>query len=77
MLPPYRILMVWLYDRSGSLSAVVLMHASLTAASLFVQPPQKSVLVPAYLVWSGLGWLTVALLVSGGSAADRPRVDAP
>jgi membrane protease YdiL (CAAX protease family) len=30
-LPPCRILMVWVYDRTGSLLIAMLMHASLTA----------------------------------------------
>ena len=31
MLPAYRVLMVWVYDRTGSLLVAILMHASLTA----------------------------------------------
>ena len=31
-LPPYRVLMVWVYDRTGSLLLAMLMHASLTAS---------------------------------------------
>jgi uncharacterized protein len=37
-LPPYRILMVWVYDRTGSLLVVILMHAVLTATSLILAP---------------------------------------
>ncbi len=36
-LPAFRVLMVRLYDRTGSLPAVMLMHAGLTASSLIIQ----------------------------------------
>ena len=35
-LPPFRILMVWVYDRTGSLLILMLMHASLTATTLIL-----------------------------------------
>ena len=35
-LPPFRILLVWVYDRSGSLLIAMLMHASLTASTLIL-----------------------------------------
>lgn len=37
-LPAYRILMVWVYDRTGSLLLTMLMHASLTASTLILGP---------------------------------------
>ena len=37
-LPAYRVLTVWIYDRTGSLLVTILMHASLTASSMIVQP---------------------------------------
>jgi membrane protease YdiL (CAAX protease family) len=37
-LPPFRILMAWVYDRTGSLLVVMLMHAGLTASSLILAP---------------------------------------
>lgn len=33
VLPAFRVLMVWVYDRTGSLLVVMLMHASLTAST--------------------------------------------
>ena len=33
ILPAYRVLMVWVYDRTGSLLVAMLMHASLTAST--------------------------------------------
>ncbi len=38
-LPAYRVLMVWVYDRTGSLLVAMLMHASLTASTLFILAP--------------------------------------
>jgi uncharacterized protein len=37
-LPPYRILMTWLYERTGSLLVGVLMHAALTASVRIFDP---------------------------------------
>lgn len=37
-LPAYRVLMVWLYDRTGSLLLPMLMHASLVATQLILLP---------------------------------------
>lgn len=37
-LPAYRVLMVWVDDRTGSLLVAMLMHASLTASTLILEP---------------------------------------
>jgi membrane protease YdiL (CAAX protease family) len=37
-LPPYRILMVWVYDRTGSLLVTIFMHATLTASTFILGP---------------------------------------
>ncbi|MGE5553733.1 MAG: CPBP family intramembrane glutamic endopeptidase [Betaproteobacteria bacterium] len=37
-LPAFRILTVWVYDRTGSLLVAMLMHASLTASTLILAP---------------------------------------
>ena len=37
-LPAYRVLMVWVYDRTGSLLLAMLMHGSLTATQLILMP---------------------------------------
>ena len=39
VLPAYRVLMVSVYDRTESLLVIILMHASLTASTLFVFAP--------------------------------------
>jgi membrane protease YdiL (CAAX protease family) len=38
ILPAYRVLMVWVYDRTGSLPVAMLMHVSLTAATIIFEP---------------------------------------
>ena len=38
-LPAYRVLMVWLHDRTKSLPLAMLMHASFSASMLILQPP--------------------------------------
>lgn len=38
VLPAFRVLMVWVYDRTESLLVAMLMHASLTAATMIVEP---------------------------------------
>jgi len=37
-LPAYRVLMVWVYDRTGSLPIAMLMHASLSACTFILSP---------------------------------------
>ena len=71
VLPPYRVLMVWADDRSSSLRVAVLMHASLTASTLFVLPPQGEVLVPTYLLWAVIAWVAVLGVVAVGRTQAR------
>lgn len=53
-LPPFRILMVWAHERTTSLFIVVLMHVSLTATTIILQP----------LAVEGVTALTYDLLVA-------------
>jgi uncharacterized protein len=41
-LPPFRILMVWVYERTGSLLVMIVMHFSLTACSIAFSPQLMS-----------------------------------
>jgi hypothetical protein len=41
-LTAYRVLMVWVYDRTGSLLVAWLRHASLTASLAFILRPQAT-----------------------------------
>jgi CAAX protease family protein len=56
-LTPYRVLMVWLYDRTGSLLLASLMHASLIGTSLFILSPA---------VMTGWVYITWTLVLSAG-----------
>jgi len=38
VLPSFRVLMVWVYERTGSLLVAMLMHVSLTASTLILMP---------------------------------------
>jgi membrane protease YdiL (CAAX protease family) len=76
-LPAYRILMVWVYDRTASLLVVVLMHASLAATQLLVQPPASTTEASliSVLGWAAALWLVVAAvaIANGWRVAQRPR----
>ena len=71
-LPAYRVLMVWLYERTHSLLLAMPMHASLVATTLILMPvglaPRAQ--VTSILVWALLLWLAVAVI----GAADRVGV---
>ena len=62
-LPPYRILMVWVYDRTDSLLVTVLMHASLMASLNFLVPAELSgtTLLTWILSWAVALWFVVAV----------------
>jgi uncharacterized protein len=65
VLPVYRVLMVWVYDRTnGSLFVAMLMHASLIASTLFVLMPVATgaALSTYYLVLSAVLWVIVAAI---------------
>ena len=68
-LPAYRVLMVWLYDRTGSLLVAMLMHASLTASMLILGPLAISggTLLTYELVFAAALWVVVAAV----AVADR------
>jgi membrane protease YdiL (CAAX protease family) len=64
-LPAYRVLIVWVYERTnGSLLVAMLMHASLTASTLIVAPLAISgvALLTYQLVWSAALWVVVAVV---------------
>jgi membrane protease YdiL (CAAX protease family) len=79
-LPAYRVLLVWVYDRTGgSLLVTMLMHASLSASMLIFRPlPTLSgVLFLAYCITSSVAlWLVVAAVAvasRGRLARQQPR----
>lgn len=73
-LPPYRVLMVWVYDRTGSLLVTMLMHASLVPSIFFVlQPPATGwAFVIYHLAVAAVLWgVVVAVAVANGGQLTR------
>jgi membrane protease YdiL (CAAX protease family) len=74
-LPAYRVLMVWVYDRTASLLVAMLMHASLSASTLILQPPLTGA---PFLTWNlaltAILWVVVAAvaLANGGEVSRQP-----
>jgi membrane protease YdiL (CAAX protease family) len=75
ILPAYRVLMVWVYDRTGSLLAAMLMHVSLTTSNVIFVPLATGVpLVTWSLVLAAATWAVVAAVavVNGGQLSRQP-----
>lgn len=68
-LPPYRVLMVWVYDHTESLFVSVLMHASLVASLTIFVPVDLTgkTLIIWILAWAVALWIVVAAVaISNG-----------
>jgi membrane protease YdiL (CAAX protease family) len=72
-LPPYRVLMTWIYDHTESLLLAMLMHASLNAFWLSSTPPGITPisLMAWYLVWGAVLWVAVAIAMAYGGHLSR------
>jgi membrane protease YdiL (CAAX protease family) len=72
----FRVLMVWVYDRTGSLLVAILMHVSLTASIRVLNPvPNEGVSLLTYdFVLAVALWLVVAVaaVASGGHLSRQP-----
>jgi hypothetical protein len=77
-LTAYRVLMVWVYDRTnGSMLVATLMHASLTASTVFIFTPVATgvafltyILVLAAALWVVVGAVALA---NGGHLSRQPQ----
>jgi membrane protease YdiL (CAAX protease family) len=75
-LAAFRVLMVWVYDHTRSVLIAMLMHASLTASVLIMDP--AAIMGVDLLIYSialaAVAWLAVAVigLRTGWSASQRP-----
>lgn len=69
VLPGYRILLVWIYQRTASLGAAMVMHASLTASLPFALAPSATGidLTVSYLVLAVVLWAAIAVGTSKGA----------
>ncbi len=79
-LPAFRVLMVWLYDRTGSLPLAMLMHAGSTGGTLILGPlvvGAQSVIFN--LIYGACLWLFVAVVAvaNRGQLATRAKMQAP
>jgi uncharacterized protein len=76
ILPAYRVLMVWVYDRTnGSLLVAMLMHASLTASMLILGPLATGAALATYiLVLAAALWVVVGAVAvaQGGHLSRQP-----
>jgi hypothetical protein len=68
-LTAYRVIMVWVHDRTGSLLVATLMHGSLTASTLFVFTPAATGASFLIYTWvlAGAMWIVVAAVALAGS----------
>jgi hypothetical protein len=74
-LPAYRVLMVWVYDRTGSLLVTMLMHASFSASMLILQPLELDLV--AGLSWNLLLAATLWAVVAAVAIPKGLRLSAP
>lgn len=76
VLPTFRVLMVWVYDRTESLLVAILMHASLSAGTVYILMPGVTgvALSTYYLVLTAVLWIVVAVVavVNSGQISRRP-----
>jgi len=77
-LTAYRVLMVWVYDRTASLFVAVLMHGSYIASTLFVFAPPTTGM--PFLVYSGafvaVLWMAVAVVARVAGLGGVPSARA-
>jgi CAAX protease family protein len=74
-LPPYRVLMVHVYERTGSTLIAILMHASLTTSMIVLGPPVNGVELVIYdLTFAAVLWLIVALVLTASHMRSTQRL---
>ena len=73
-IPPYRILMVWVYERTESLLVAVLMHASLTSSMLIMAPAVYGVDSIIYnMAFAGVLWCAVGIAARVRRGTSAPQ----
>jgi membrane protease YdiL (CAAX protease family) len=70
-LPAYRILMVWVYDHTESLLVAILMHASLVASLVYIEPPLAGADLLTYILVRAAVWIVMAAVVVTNASGIR------
>jgi membrane protease YdiL (CAAX protease family) len=70
-LPAYRVLMVWFYYRTENLPLSMLMHASLSASTLILQPLATGVIS---LIWNFVLAIVLWVVVAAVAVANRGQL---
>lgn len=75
-LPAYRVLMVWLYDKTSSLFLTILMHMSLTFCTLSFQPVTQSGIdfVIYDLTLAAVIWVLILFIIRKRPDAAHPEL---
>jgi hypothetical protein len=75
-LTAFRVLMVWVYDRTGSLLVAILMHVSVTASTIIFAPLAISgvAFLALSFAYAAATWVVVAAVAvaQGGSLSRQP-----
>src|SRR5215212_4749886 len=73
--PPYRVLMVWVYDRTESLLLAMLMHGSATGSLVILASLVGMALFTFLLAFGAVLWVVVGAvaLAKGGRLSRQPR----
>jgi uncharacterized protein len=72
-LTAYRVLMVWVYDRTGSLLVAMLMHASLSACTFILGPSATGLTFLTYVLVLAAAWWIVVVVVAAANGGQVPR----
>ncbi len=76
-MPPFRILMVWVYDRTSSVLVAMLMHVSLTTTTFTLWPSVGGwSLIEADLAVSGALWIVIAAFAVAARREPSPQPEA-
>jgi membrane protease YdiL (CAAX protease family) len=70
-LPAYRVLMVWVYDRTANLLVAMLMHAFLSASTLILQPETTA----GHLTWNLVLAAALWTIVAAVAVANRGQLE--
>lgn len=73
-LPPFRILMVWVYERTQSLPVVMLLHMSLVVTTLAIPSPDmsRSDTLIWLITWAALLWIAAGVVLARKGKSKSP-----